>query len=359
LTEVLDGKNLFFRLCIVPALFALICLLSFTLDFYLKAKERTMRTEWDIQYATEEAQEENASAKTLKGITIKIGIDLESQKVHLNTPDFEVRSRRLEQIWDELNHHVRAEAVASGPPDPIPEESQRFLSDSQENIREIKIHLLREKSPVWLDQNSAGNEFFSTLKAILRLHHVFAADSLFQLTGGDAVEAETSLTASWKLTESLRGRKEPISIFVALKCSSIQMGLTKKLPSVTDVWHTRFRALDYRKALTAAVSVETMRFFDALNETSVRRKFLTNELTLMPEWGKQPAAVLLDPYLRICRLNYLATEKEFILALQNAKTPADAPKRDNPLLSEYLHEYESMNTTLLDFEKKQEKFLGL
>ena len=318
-----------------------------------------MRTEWDMQHATEKAQEENASAKTLKGMAIKIGIDLESEKVHLNPPDFEIQSRKLDKIWDELNHHVRAEAVASGPPDQIPEETQRFLNDSQENLREIKKHLLREQSLVWRDQVSAENEFFSTLKAILRLHHVFAADSLFQLTGGDAVEAETSLTVCWKLTESLRRRKEPISIFVALKFSSIQMGLTKKLPSVSDVWQSRFRTLDYRKALTVALSVETMRFFDALNEKSVRRKFLTNEFTLVPEWGKQPAAVLLDPYLRICRLNYLATEKEFILALQNSKTPADAPKRDNPLLSEYLHEYESMNTTLLDFEKKQKKFLGL
>jgi hypothetical protein len=185
---------------------------------------------------------------------------------------------------------------------------------------------------------------------------VLAADSLFQLTGGAAAEAETSLTACWKLTESLRHRKEPISVCVALKCSSIQMGLTKKLPSIPDFLLIRFRALDYRKALTAALSAETTQFFDALNEKSVRREFLTNEFTLLPEWGKQPAALLLDPYLRICRLNYLATEKEFILALQNAKTPADAPKRDNPLLSEYLHEYESMNTTLLDFEQKQKNF---
>lgn len=355
MTRVLDGKNTFLRLSIAPALFALICILSFTMDFYLRAKERKMRTEWNAQHASEKAQEENASAKVLKGMAIRIGIDLESEEVHLNPPDFEVQSRKLDRIWDELNHHVRAEAVASGSPDPIPEETERFLRDSQQNIQAIKKHLLRDKSPVWRYQNSE-TEFFSTLKAILHLHHVLAADSLFQLTRGAAAEAETSLTACWKLTESLRRRKEPISVCVALKCSSIQMGLTKKLPSISDLWLIRFRGLDYRKALTAALSAETTQFFDALNQKSVRRKFLTNELTLLPEWGKQPAAVLLDPYLRICRLNYLATEKEFMLALQNAKTPAEAPKRGNSLLSEYLHEYESMNTTLLDFEKKQKKF---
>jgi hypothetical protein len=352
LTKVVDWKNPFLRLCIAPALFALICIFSFTLNFYLDAKETKMRTEWDMQHIKEKAQVENASAKTLKDMAVKIGIDLESEKVHLNPPDFEVESKKLEKTWDELSHHVRAEAVASGTPDPIPEETESFLNDSQEKIREIKKHLVREKPATW-HEHSAETEFFSTLKGILRLHHVLAADSLLQLMRGDAVKAETSLTACWKLTESLRWRKEPTSVFVALKCSSIQMGLTKKLPSVPDVWQIRFRALDYRKALTAALSVETTRFFDALDEKSVRRKFLTNELPLLPEWGKQPAAVLLDPYLRMCRLNYLASENQLIIALQNSKIPADAPKRENHLLSDYLHEYESMNTTLLEFEKKQ------
>jgi hypothetical protein len=359
LTKESGAKNSLFRLCIVPALFALICILFFTLDFYLKAKERQMRADWDLQHTREKAQEENASAKTLKGMVIKIGIDLESEKAHLNPPDFELESKKLNNIWDELNHHVKAEAVDAGTPDPIPEETERFLSDSQEKILHIKNHLIREKSPVWREANPPEPQFFLTLKAILRLHHLLAADSLFQLTGGNPLESGTSLTACWKLTESLRYRKEPISVFVALKCSSIQMGLAKKLPSIPDVWQTRFRALDYRKALTVALSAETTRFFDALNEKSVRRKFLVNELSLVPEWGKQPAALLLDPYLRICRLDYLASENELILALQNSRNPADAPKRENHLLSNYLHEYESLNATLLDFEKKRKKFLGL
>ena len=314
-----------------------------------------MRAEWHLQYTTARAQETNASAVILNGMAIKIGIDLETEKVHLNPPDFELQSKKLEKIWDELNHHVRAEAVAAGSPDPIPEETQRFLSNSQGKIVEIKAHLLREKSPVWREKIPAEPQFFSTLKGILRLHHLLAADALFQLNEGNPLQSETSLTACWKLNESLRHRKEPISVFVALKCSSIQMGLTKKLPSIPEVWETRFRELDYRKALMVALSAETTRFFDALNEKSVRRKFLTNELTLLPDWGKQPAAMLLDPYLRICRLNYLASEKELILALQNSRNPIDAPKREKHLLSDYLHEYESMNTRLLDFEKEQKR----
>ncbi|MCI0413687.1 hypothetical protein L0222_12915 [bacterium] len=357
MTKPLKETGIPFRFLAAPVTFAFIFIFFFALDLYLTAKEKKIRSEWGSHPVR--GQVTNGTAERLSGMAIKLGIVLEAEKIYLKQPDFELQSKKLEKIWNELSHHVRAEAVAAGSPDPIPDETKRFLSESQSDILQIKKHLVYEASPVWREENPSEADFFSTLKGILRLHHVFAADALFQLTAKNALESEESLTACWKLNESLRNRKEPISVFVALKCSTIQMGLVRKLPSISEIWHNRFRTLEYRKSVSIAVTAESARFFESLNEKSVRRDLLMDELSPLPEWGKAPAAMLLDPYLRICRLNYITSERELVLALQSSKNPAEAPKRENPLLSDFLHEYESMNSTLLEFEKKQKKFLGL
>src|SRR4030095_6713844 len=116
---------------------------------------------------------------------------------------------------------------------------------------------------------------------------------------GNSVESEEALLACWKLNESLRNRVEPITIVVAMKCSSIEIGLSKKLLSSPQMWKHLMNSLDYRKNVTEALVVESGHLFDMLSQHQRRKEFMTAKWGSIPDWLNAPLFTIMDPYLRL------------------------------------------------------------
>lgn len=342
------------RFLIPPAAFALICVFYFALDFYLTSREKQLRSELEQVAKSRAFFDQNTSANRLRILAFDVGVFLQSGRILEPPPQFISKSARFRAVWDELNHYVKAEALDSGPLVEVPDETRKFLQESDEAVGTIREFLVHHDAPRWKQEQSLEAQFEPILIGVIRLHHILAARAISDMEAGNLADSERGLFACWKLNESLGYRQEAVSIIVAMKCSLIEFGLLKKLPSMSPQWTTRIKRLDPRKNLATALFAESMRVFDGLGNNSFRRELLNTKAGGLPEWLKPTAATMLDPYFRLARLNYLAIEMEAIHKLQQGGKP-ETRARDNPFFRNFFHDYESISNTLREFEEMQAK----
>jgi hypothetical protein len=74
-----------------------------------------------------------------------------------------------------------------------------------------------------------------------------------------------------------------------------------------------------------------------------------------PDWFKAPAFAILDPYIRLSRVNFLTREMKLLDELRKGKA-VKVSESESGLFSFYAHDYDTINTTLLDFEKMRSGF---
>jgi hypothetical protein len=344
-----EEKRIPLRFLAAPLAFAFICIIYFAFDFYLQTKEKQIRTDFERSFpADRRLREANHSANALPGYAFKIGISIQTGHGLPLPPEFLETSAKFSKVWDELNHYVKAEALTTDPPVGVPEQTKNFLQSSESGFQSIIRFLVDEDSPRWREDPTVESDFIPVLIAVIRVHHSLAAHALYSLEMSQPKESEQALMACWKLNESLRSRREPISIVVAIKCSTIQTGLLKKLPVVPASLRQRMRSLDYRKNLMDALVLESGRLFDTLNDESQRREFMSMKFSRLPDWLEAPAFAILDPYIRLSRVNFLATEMELLEELRKGKA-VKVSDSEGGLFSFY--DYDTINTTLLEFEK--------
>ena len=350
-----EEKKIPLRFLAAPLAFAFICIIYFAFDFYLQTKEKQVRADFERKFPADlRLREANHSANALPGFAFKIGISIQTGQVLAPPPEFSETSAKFMKVWDELNHYVKAEALTAGPPVGVPEQTKKFLQNSESGFQSIMQFLVKEDSPRWREDPRVESNFIPVLIAVIRVHHMLAAYALYSLENSQPKESEQALMACWKLNESLRSRREPIAIVVAIKCSTIQTGLLKKLPVVPASLRQQMRSLDYRKNLMDALVLESGRVFDTLNDQSQRREFMSMKFGRLPDWLKPPAFAILDPYIRLSRVNFLSTEMELLEELRKGKT-VRVSASESGLFSFYAHDYDTINTTLLEFEKMRSR----
>ncbi len=145
---------------------------------------------------------------------------------------------------------VKTSTEKIGPP---PAALERFLSERDGEISEIRSQLLREEEVAWeMDVSQRSESPFPGLQGVMRLQRILLSRALVESRSGKNDDALQTLEASWNLNAPLRGRPEIICQLILLAMGKLQVGVLRKIDAPAFGWADRLRSGEMTAGYVAA-----------------------------------------------------------------------------------------------------------
>lgn len=296
------------------------------------SSEQNIKTAW-TEFIKPFPQQSSASALKLDSLAAKLGFenlltgpDTNGAVSSPTKSDIDTQ----EAIREVLSNYLPAQSNrVSDELDPLPDTLKDYLAQKNTQILELRDYILSSEEFVWneeyLDPNKIP-DFTTVLPSflnLLNLQRLFISSAINQENMGQSEEAEKTLAASFRLSQTIAKNPSLIAQLVAIIGINQHGGIIRKFDALTVEWLEKLEVPDLYTNMKAALELEA---FSAEETLRNYLRLKLDMLDLIEEMNGEEVSratpflrlqrLFHQPYLSLSAVNYFQSMQRGIKRLQ-------------------------------------------